>query len=263
MDNFTPAERKRRQLIVEIQNLHNAGESISNIVRITGKNWNTVKKYLDGDPDILCRSTGHSSLWNYTDLIIKAIENGQTASSIAKQIKENGYPCTSTNIRSYIKSIAEKYGLEISKYCNTAPRYDSAGEKKPKADYLTRKGIFNYLWMNGELTESHYKYLWEKYNVLPELETCIRQFREIFEKKNMPYLYLFIERYQKSSIKEIASFANGLLNDIYAVENAVASPLSNGFVEGTNSKVKTIKKAMYGRCGKLLLEAKLMYAKSS
>lgn len=40
---------------------------------------------------------------------------------------------------------------------------------------------------------------------------------------------------------------------------AVASPLSNAFVEGNNSKVKTIKKSMYGRCGKLLLEAKLMY----
>jgi transposase len=62
-----------------------------------------------------------------------------------------------------------------------------------------------------------------------------------------------------SSIKEIASFAKGLEKDIDAVENAVASSLSNGFVEGTNSKVKTIKKAMYGRCGKLLLSAKLMY----
>ena len=75
----------------------------------------------------------------------------------------------------------------------------------------------------------------------------------------MPCLYLFIERYKMSSIKEIASFAKGLEKDIDAVENAVASSLSNGFVEGTNSKVKTIKKAMYGRCGKLLLSAKLMY----
>ena len=32
--------------------------------------------------------------------------------------------------------------------------------------------------------------------------------------------------------KEFSSFARGLLKDIDAVENAVASPLSNGFVEG-------------------------------
>ena len=75
----------------------------------------------------------------------------------------------------------------------------------------------------------------------------------------MPKLYLFIEHYKISEIKELASFANGLEKDIYAVENAVASNLSNGFVEGTNSKLKMVKRTMYGRCSKQLLEAKLMY----
>ena len=69
----------------------------------------------------------------------------------------------------------------------------------------------------------------------------------------------FIERYKSSELKEIACFAKGLEKDITAVENAVSSPLSNGFVEGTNSKLKMIKRTMYGRCSKQLLEAKLMY----
>ena len=47
--------------------------------------------------------------------------------------------------------------------------------------------------------------------------------------------------------------------DIEAVENSVASPLSNGFVEGTNNKLKMVKRTMYGRCSRQLLEAKLMY----
>ena len=98
---------------------------------------------------------------------------------------------------------------------------------------------------------------------LPELDICIREFRDIFSKKSIPRLHLFIEKYRQSSLKEIASFSNGLKKDIDAVENAVASHLSNAFVEGSNSKVKTVKKAMYGRCGKLLLEAKLMYDKQS
>ena len=110
-----------------------------------------------------------------------------------------------------------------------------------------------------ELTSEHHEVLWEKYDVLKELEKCIREFREIFEKQNLALLYLFIERYQNSSIKELASFAKGLNSDISAIENAVASDLSNGFVEGTNSKIKMIKRTMYGRCSKKLLEAKLMY----
>ena len=49
------------------------------------------------------------------------------------------------------------------------------------------------------------------------------------------------------------SFAEGLKRDIVAVENAVAYDYSNGFVEGTNSRLKMIKRTMYGRCRKQLL----------
>lgn len=128
-----------------------------------------------------------------------------------------------------------------------------------KTDHITRKEIFNYLWMNGDLTSEHHEFLWKKYNVLPELELCIREFREFFALKNMPKLYLFIEKYQQSEFKELVSFSKGLEKDISAVENAVASNLSNGFVEGTNSKEKMIKRTMYGRCSQKLLSAKLMY----
>ena len=43
------------------------------------------------------------------------------------------------------------------------------------------------------------------------------------------------------------------------LENAVAYDYSNGFVEGTNSRLKMIKRTMYGQCGKQLLQAKLRY----
>lgn len=78
----------------------------------------------------------------------------------------------------------------------------------------------------------------------------------------MTLLYLFIERYQNSDLKEVSRFSNGLEKDIEVVENSVASELSNGFVEGTNSKFKMVKRTMYGRCSKALLAAKLMYAKA-
>ena len=130
-------------------------------------------------------------------------------------------------------------------------------------DYITWKGIFNYLWMNGELTQTHREFLWKQIPLLREVEQCIKEFRMLFSKKSLALLYLFIERYKTSEIKELSSFANGLEKDINAVENAVASELSNGFVEGTNSKLKMVKRTMYGRCSKQLLAAKLMYRISS
>ena len=61
---------------------------------------------------------------------------------------------------------------------------------------------------------------------------------------------------ERHSIKECLYC---IKNHIDAVENAVAYDYSNGFVEGTNSRLKMIKRTMYGRCGRQLLEAKLRY----
>lgn len=263
MDNFTENENKRRNLILQIQNLHERNISLREISRITGKDRRTVRKYLTGNPDQLCRSNQRGALWKYADFIIKAIEEGETATVIAERVNALGYKGTCSNIRQFVASLAKKKDLDLRKYNRIVRDHDEPGNKISKKDYITRKGVFNYLWMNDQLTAYHHDYLWSKYSCLGELEACIREFREIFNRKNMPLLYIFIERYKESSLPEIASFAKGLEKDINAVENAVASPLSNGFVEGTNSKVKTIKKAMYGRCGKLLLEAKLMYEKRS
>ena len=101
-----------------------------------------------------------------------------------------------------------------------------------------------FLWMNHEITDRHKSYLMDTYPQLRMLMSCIREFRGIFQKKNIPCLYLFIEKYKTSDLKEFSRFASGLDKDLFAVENAIASPLSNGFVEGTNSKLKMIKRTM-------------------
>lgn len=94
----------------------------------------------------------------------------------------------------------------------------------------------------------------EHYSKVRQLDICIHEFRNIYDQKNMVLLYLFIEKYKLSEIQELSRFAEGLEKDIEAAENSVASPMSNGFVEGTNNKLKMVKRTMYE-----LLEAKLMY----
>ena len=239
------------------------GTSIPEIIQITGKDRKTIKKYLEGDPDKLCHSNAHGSLEKYTSFIIENIQNGFTQSAIARKLAEQGYAGTLANARQYICKVAAENNLEIRKYCNSSAKYNADGSQKTEIDYITWKGIFNYLWMNGELTQTHREFLWKQIPLLREVEQCIKEFRMLFSKKSLALLYLFIERYKTSEIKELSSFANGLEKDINAVENAVASELSNGFVEGTNSKLKMVKRTMYGRCSKQLLAAKLMYRISS
>lgn len=137
---------------------------------------------------------------------------------------------------------------------------NKTGSVGEKYDFITRNGVFRYLWMNGELTDEHKTYIFEQYPIMYKIKQCIDEFRHVFKNKNVPMLYLFIERYSNTEIKELASFANGLDKDIDTIENAVAYDLSNGFVEGTNSKLKMVKRTMYGRCKLELLSAKMMLA---
>lgn len=262
MYNLTETEHKRRQLIKQIQTLYKSGTSIREIARMTGKDRHSVRKYLYGDPDLLCRSSVRSPLDTYIDFIIKSIQSGLTQSAIARKLAELGYDGTFTNARLFICKVATANNLEIKKYRNGSCKYNDDGNKKINIDYITRKGIFRYLWMNGELSLEHRDYLWNQTPILWEVEQCIKEFRYLFNKQSLSLLYLFIDRYKSSQIKELSGFATGLEKDISAVENAVASDLSNGFVEGTNSKLKMVKRTMYGRCGKQLLEAKLVYRSS-
>jgi len=58
----------------------------------------------------------------------------------------------------------------------------------------------------------------------------------------------------------VASFGNGAAKDIQAVRAAIVSPWSNGQTEGQITKLKLVKRQMYGR-GKLdLLQARLIGA---
>ena len=58
----------------------------------------------------------------------------------------------------------------------------------------------------------------------------------------------------------IASFANGIRRDQLAVAAAIQQPWSNGPVEGQITKLKLVKRQMYGRAKLDLLEARLLPA---
>jgi len=58
----------------------------------------------------------------------------------------------------------------------------------------------------------------------------------------------------------VASFANGVAKDELAVRAAIMSPWSNGQTEGQITKLKLVKRQMYGRAKTDLLQARLIGA---
>ena len=58
----------------------------------------------------------------------------------------------------------------------------------------------------------------------------------------------------------LAKFAISLRRDLSAIKNALATPWNTSPVEGKISKLKMIKRTMYGRAGFKLLRARILHA---
>ena len=92
---------------------------------------------------------------------------------------------------------------------------------------------------------------------LVEARTLIDQFHDMIRKKDQAKLDAWIAN-AKASL--VSSFTTGVLKDIAAVRAAITHPWSNGQVEGQITKLKLVKRQMYGRAKIDLLEARLLGA---
>ncbi len=84
------------------------------------------------------------------------------------------------------------------------------------------------------------------------------RFRGIMQSGNIGKLTAWIEDVLHSSIYSMQMFGRSLRQDLDAVRNAMTEPWSNGQVEGQINRLKTLKRAMYGRAGIELLRARLL-----
>lgn len=188
---------------------------------------NTIAKYCKGDPKELSMYGIHQSkLDPFHDFIIDCLKEGWSKSKTVKAIYEKEYSGSKSNAFDYLCKIEQKENkcFEPQPYVRTMTeclKYKTGSKGKDK-DYITREGVFRYMWMNTELSDNHKEYIYEKYPNIWELQCCIREFRNIFKNHNVPMLYLFVEKYSKNLLKPLRSFAEGLKRDIDAVENAVA-----------------------------------------
>src|SRR3954451_1593812 len=93
--------------------------------------------------------------------------------------------------------------------------------------------------------------------MLADAQALVGRFHAMIRKKAEMELEPWIDESKRSLI---ASFANGIANDKGAVHAAITQPWSNGQVEAQITKLKLVKRQMYGRAKLDLLQARLIGA---
>lgn len=216
---MTDYHKRLREFIVEVQLLYEKGYSKSQIVKMLKTTYKRIRKYLHSDPDVLCKSDGRGSssrssvLDPYKDRINQLLSEGNNYKETFEKIRIEGYP--------------GKYSI-LCKYCSCLGKYISSKGKSKKMipkKYVNRSDFFKYLWSDKKekISDEIFKKVILKYAKVKEIQNCISEFRQIFDKKSISLLNEFITKQKQSKIKPIPGFAGELIKDKKAVENSVTS----------------------------------------
>ena len=87
-----------------------------------------------------------------------------------------------------------------------------------------------------------------------------QQLRVMVKERNAASLQAWLDACIGSQIVELEHCAQGLQNEFSALQAALTLPYSNGPVEGLITKVKCIRRSMYGRGGFPLLRQRVLKA---
>jgi hypothetical protein len=84
------------------------------------------------------------------------------------------------------------------------------------------------------------------------------RFRGILRGKDIRSFAAWLQDADRCGVYGMRRFVRTLRQDLDAVRNAITEPWSNGQTEGQINRLKTLKRAMYGRAGTELLRARMM-----
>ncbi len=221
------------------------GASIKQIVRETGHSRGLVRRILRGQRSDIFR-TRESSLELYLPWLdaqwAAGLHNG---SELWRRLSKQGF-------RGCLRVVSEWAGRR-----KRAERADAESLRRvPSARTIAR------LMTTGRDTLSKsdavtIAAIESRVPLLVEARSIIAAFHAIIRKKHEAELDAWIEQ-AKASL--VASLANGVLKDKAAVRAAIISAWSNGQTEGQITKLKLVKRQMYGRAKIDLLEARLIGA---
>ncbi|MCR1843267.1 helix-turn-helix domain-containing protein [Murimonas intestini] len=235
VDNSLNYSEKCYKTICQIQALLKEGCSCREIARRMGVGRNTIAKYRTGDPKELSMYGIHQSKLDvFHDFILQCLNSRGSKCKTVKAIYEKGYAGSKSNAFDYLVKIEQRERKNFDPQSYIRTRTESLkykiGTTGKHEDFITREGVFKHMWMNAALAELHKSYIYDKFPDLWKIHSCIKEFRNVFQKKMVVLLYLFIDKYKNSKINALSSFARGLERDMDAVENAVSYNFSNGFV---------------------------------
>jgi transposase len=245
--------RARRQArYQEVMALRACGASLEEIAPAVGLAVTTVHRWVhaDGFPERARHRRGADAV---VQRIRKRWEAGcHNATAIWKALVAEGF----TGSKRMVQREIAHLGLCRGQSARGAAGVVVVAAKPPSPRHLA--------WLCGreetagtEEEQTFLRMLCERSPELAQVRDLARRFVVLLREHDIAGFETWLLGAQMS---ELRGFARSLLTDAAAVRAAVSTSWSNGPTEGHVNRLKTLKRAMYGRAGFALLKARVLHA---
>lgn len=241
----------------QVQALHAHGASIATIVRQTGIANRTVRRFLQAAsfPE-RCprRRPATSSITPHLPYLRERWAAGcHNAYRLWQELRARGFDGS--------------YGV-VAGCLHVWRQHPTAAPPPPTVSVLPddpspRRVCWLLLRPDDRLTEAERTYLTRLYQVLPKVAVAaalVKEFATVLREQDVPGWYAWLHGLEISGMPELQAVARSMQQDRAAIEAAVREHWSNGQVEGSVNRLKTIKRTMYGRAGFDLLKVRVLHA---
>jgi transposase len=270
------AHRRSRQAIFDqIHSLREAGNSIAIVARETGFGSRTIRKWLKcgAAPERRTSAPKPCSPHYFFDFLSRRWAEGCVRGrELLEEIKLRGY----TGSFSHLERLLAKWRRADDAKASSAVTGEPKTESKLNLTMVAAPRVVDPAtgWTitpivaaslcikpRGLLTPNQAAKVDALKTASPEFTAMRRlamRFRGILRTRDVKKFGLWLDDAQQSGIYAMQRFARTVRRDLDAVTNALTEEWSNGQTEGHINRLKTLKRAMYGRAGAELLRARML-----
>jgi transposase len=251
--SYSAHQTERYERYQHVMALHQQGMKVKEIAKRVGLGTRTVQRWLTSDdyPETQYHTRRHRSRFDtYAAYVQQRWDSGcHNIQQIWREIKAQGYPHSDRALRAHLEPLRGVGKAHI-----------------PAASSLDRFSAKEATWLFirpiKDLDEKEHRELATIRQTSKTAETIyqlVQGFLQIVRTRQGEYLDSWMSTVRACHIRELNSFVSGLERDKAAVLAGLTLVQSNGQVEGQITKLKLIKRQMYGRAGFALLRQRMLH----
>ena len=257
--------RKRRLTYYQkVQQLQQAGWSIRQMSRELNLNRTTVRRYAFAEsfPERIRRPTSRSMLTPYLTYLEERYQQGcRNAQQLWRELREQGYPSSGSQPTKWLSRRRSEDVPATEKPYVASPPLPVQAIKPPTELPSTQQLAWLMVHPVPLLKEVDQQLLIHvcQDTIVDQVYKLAKEFAAMVRERKVALLDDWLAHCQNSSVALLQQFGWRLQQDYDAVRAALSTEWSNCQTEGQVTRVKLIKRQMYGRTKLDLLRQRVLY----